>query len=46
MHKHDLECGHQLVVEHHTRAVWCPVCNDMTLVVRDPAGAPAQLVTR
>ena len=45
MHKRDLECGHQLVVEQHTRAVWCPVCNDMTLVVRNDSDAPAKLVT-
>ena len=45
MHKHDLECGHQLVVEDHTRAVWCPVCNDMTLVVRDAVETSVELAT-
>lgn len=46
MQKKDLECGHQLAVEDRTRAVWCPVCNDMTLVVRDTGDAPVELVAR
>lgn len=46
MHKKSLECGHQLAVDEMTRAIWRPVCNDMTLVVREESAAPAELVTR
>lgn len=45
MHEENLECGRQLAVDENARAVWCPVCNDMTLVVRDDSAARAELIT-
>ncbi|PZS25038.1 MAG: hypothetical protein DLM58_23410 [Pseudonocardiales bacterium] len=41
METQELECGHRQPVESGTRAVWCPIHNEMTLVVEpsEPARA-------
>lgn len=36
-----LECGHRQPVESGKSAVWCPIHNEMTLVVEPSEPAPA-----
>jgi hypothetical protein len=39
MDKRLLECGHTAPVKHGAGATWCPVCNEMALVVEHPVNA-------
>jgi hypothetical protein len=39
MEKRLLECGHTAPVKHGAGATWCPVCNEMALVVEHPVNA-------